>query len=62
MAHSETPPYTWGRLFIREGRYGIEGNTPIYTGKTKSTIALIGEPKKHPHIHGEDQGFSEFHE
>ncbi len=54
LAHSETPPRSWGRP--RGSTYNLPnaGNTPTLMGKTALVALLIAPSWKHPHAHGED--------
>ena len=52
----ETPPRTWGRLFLTMPRNEIRGNTPTHVGKTSREAVRLADEGKHPHARGEDSG------
>ena len=52
----ETPPRTWGRLYICNYVSEYYRNTPTHVGKTWRKAAPSGGLTKHPHARGEDRG------
>jgi len=49
----ETPPHTWGILFIASARVLQNRNTPTHVGNTASRNSRLPPGQKHPHTRGE---------
>ncbi len=51
---SETPPPAWGRHPSSKRYVPKLRNTPTCVGKTAQSLQSFAQPRKHPHLRGED--------